>query len=132
MRGININFPLNDDKEKNTFFKLTQTTKNALSANLTLLLLTAKGERYYMPDYGTNLRRFLFDPNDQTTQIDIEKDIKQTVSRFIPQLQIKSMEFYSGVDKDGNKMDENRLNIEILFQYSEDTFTDTGTLELSF
>ena len=132
MRGININFPLNDNKEKNTFFQLTQTTKNALAANLTLLLLTTKGERYYMPDYGTNLRRFLFDQNDQTTQTDIEKDIKQTVSRFIPQLQIKAMEFYSGVDKDGNKMDENRLNIEILFQYSEDTFTDTGTLELSF
>ena len=132
MRGINIKFPLNDDKEKNTFFQLTQTTKNALSANLTLLLLTAKGERYYMPDYGTNLRRFLFDQNDQTTQTDIERDIKQTVSKFIPQLQIKSMEFYSGTDKDGNRMDENRLNIEILFQYSEDTFTDTGTLELSF
>ena len=30
MRGININFPLNDDKEKNTFFQLTETTKNAL------------------------------------------------------------------------------------------------------
>ena len=132
MRGININFPLNDDKEKNTFFQLTQTTKNALAANLTLLLLTAKGERYYMPTYGTNLRRFLFDQNDASTQSDIERDIKQTVSKFIPQLQIKALEFYKDVDKDGNKMDENRLNIEILFQYSEDTFTDTGTLELSF
>lgn len=132
MRGINIYFPLNDDKDKNTFFKLTQTSKNALASNLTLLLLTQKGERYYMPEYGTNLRRFLFEQNDQITQNDIEKDIKQTVSRFIPQLQIKELNFYTVTDKDGNPMGDNQLNIEILFQYSEDTFTDTGRLELSF
>lgn len=132
MRGININFPLNDDKEKNTFFQLTETTKNALAANLTLLLLTQKGERYYMPEYGTNLRRFLFEQNDQITQNDIEKDIKQTVSKFIPQLEIKRLNFYTGTDKFGNQIGDNQLNIELLFQYSEDTFTDTGTLELSF
>jgi phage baseplate assembly protein W len=132
MRGININFPLNDDKEKNTFFQLTETTKNALAANLTLLLLTQKGERYYMPDYGTNLRRFLFEQNDQITQNDIEKDIKQTVSKFIPQLEIKELSFYTGTDKFGNSIGDNQLNIELLFQYTEDTFTDTGTLELSF
>ena len=85
-----------------------------------------------MPEYGTNLRRFLFDQNDQTTQTEIEKDIKQTVGKFIPQLQIKDLRFYTGTDKNGNPMDENRLNIELLFEYSEDTFTDTGTLELSF
>ena len=132
MRGININFPLNDVKEKNTFFQLTQTTKNALAANLTLLLLTQKGERYYMPDYGTNLKRFLFEQNDQVTQSEIEKDIKQTVSKFIPQLQIKELNFYTGKDKFGNPIGDNQLNIELLFQYTEDTFTDTGTLELTF
>lgn len=132
MRGININFPLSDDKEKNTFFNLTQTTKNALAANLTLLLLTQKGERYYMPEYGTNLRRFLFEQNDSITQNDIEKDIKQTVSKFIPQLEIKELKFYTGTDKFGNPIGDNQLNIELLFQYTENTFTDTGTLELSF
>ena len=132
MRGININFPLNDDKEKNTFFKSTQTTKNSLASNLTLLLLTQKGERYYMPDYGTNLRRFLFEQNDETTKGDIEKDIKQTVAKFIPQLQIKELNFYTEKDKFGNTLPDGQLNIELLFQYSEDTFTETGRLELSF
>jgi phage baseplate assembly protein W len=132
MRGVNIKFPLNDDKESNTLFKLTQTTKNALASNLTLLLLTQKGERYYEPDYGTNLRRFLFEPNDSITQSDIEKDIKQTVSKFIPQLKIKSVEFFIGEDKDGNKINDNELSMYILFQYSEDTFSETGTLELTF
>lgn len=132
MRGININFPIRDDKEKNTFFQLTQVTKNALAADLTLLLLTQKGERYYMPDYGTNLRKFLFEQNDQTTQTDIEKDIKETVGKFIPQLQIKEILFFQGTDRNGDVMDDNRLDLYIKFQYSEDTFLDTGTLELSF
>ena len=132
MRGVNIYFPLVDDKEKNTYFKLTQTTKDALASNLTLLFLTEKGQRYYMPDYGTNIRKFLFEPNDDITRGDIEQDIKTSVRKYIPQLEITDIEFYFGEDKYGNKLSENTIIVEILFQYKENTFSERGRIELTF
>lgn len=132
MVSYNIRFPLEDDNEKNRFLNMTTTTKDALGSNLLLLLLTEKGERYYMPDYGTNLLKFIFEPNDDTTIGDIKEDIKRTVSTYIPQLEIDDIIFNRNVDEEGNPINENELTLLIRFTYREETFVDTGEIELNF
>ena len=132
MVSYNIKFPLEDNPSKNRFFQMTNTTKEALASNLMLLLLTEKGERYYMPDYGTNLLKFIFEPNDDTTIGDIKEDIKRTVSTYIPQLEIDDIIFYRNVDEEGNPINENELTLLIRFTYREETFVDTGEIELNF
>jgi len=132
MISFNIKFPIEDDPNKNFFCKTTKTTKEALGANLLLLLLTQKGERYYQPDYGTNLLRFIFDHNDTITQPEIEEEIKRTISLYIPQLEIDEISFFKNVDDDGVPIPENQLTIKIRFTYTEDTFIDSGEIELNF
>lgn len=132
MVSYNIKFPLEDNPSKNRFFQMTNTTKEALASNLMLLLLTEKGERYYMPDYGTNLLQFLFEPKDDLTINDIKDDIKRTVSKYIPELNIDDMMFKQDADYDGNPIKENELTILIKFTYTENTFVDTGEIELNF
>lgn len=80
MITYNIKFPLNDNLSTNTYFLMTQVTKEALSSDLLLLLLTQKGERYYEPNYGTNLLKFIFEPNDNLTAGDVEQEIKNRKS----------------------------------------------------
>jgi phage baseplate assembly protein W len=132
MITYNIKFPLADDSSKNTYFLMTQVTKEAFSSDLLLLLLTQKGERYYEPDYGTNLLKFIFEPNDTMTATDIEGEIKATVSKYIPSLKINSIRFNWNIDDQGNVIGENQLNVTINFTYSEDSFTETGQLDLNF
>ncbi|MFA5366427.1 MAG: GPW/gp25 family protein [Dehalococcoidia bacterium] len=132
MVSYNIKFPLNDDVTTNTYFALTKTTKDALTSDLLLLLLTQKGERYYEPDYGTDLLRFIFEPNDNLVQSDIEQEIKRTVSSYIPALKIDRITFNKNVDDQGLPMSESQLNVYIKFTYTEDTFSETGELELNF
>ena len=132
MVTYNIKFPLEDNVSRNRFFQMNNTTKDALASNLMLLLLTEKGERYYMPDYGSNLLQFIFNPRDSETILDIKEDIKQTVEKYIPQLNINDIEFNQNLDYDGNPIKENELSIIIKFTYTEDTFVDSGILELNF
>ena len=132
MVSYNIKFPLEDNPSKNRFFQMNNITKEALASNLMLLLLTEKGERYYMPDYGTNLLQFIFEPKDNLTISDIKEDIKRTVRTYIPQLEIDEIEFNQNVDYDGKPIKENELSVIIRFTYSEDTFIDTGEIELNF
>ena len=42
-------------------FKSTYTTKDQIKSNLINLLLTDVGERVMNPNFGTNLKRFLFE-----------------------------------------------------------------------
>lgn len=131
--SYNIKFPLGDDSEKNKYFQMTQITKDAFSSNLLLLLLTQKGERYYEPDYGTNLLKFIFEQNDDITITDIERELKETVSLYIPSLTINRITFNQFKDDNtGAEIPENQLNVKIEFTYSEDTLTEQGELELNF
>lgn len=131
MKSLNIRFPLKDDLEKNSFLNTSKISKDALSSNLLLLLLTQKGERYYQPNYGTNLLKYVFDPDGTMTYDGIEEEIKQTVGLYIPVIKIKNIQFNRfGDDEDVES--ENELNVKIRFTYSEDVFSEEGEIDLNF
>lgn len=133
MKAINIKFPLVDDVEKNVLFKQNFVSKDALVSNLLLLLLTEEGERFYMPDFGINLRKYIFQPKDGITESEITEEIKERVKTFIPQLTITRVQFFSAeTDQDGIPLDENEVVAQINFTYSNDTFTEQGSVEITF
>ena len=91
-RFINIDFPFRDSEE-GFYFNLTKTDESAIRADLLHLLLTNKGERLYMPDFGSDLKKYIFEPNDGITHTDIKDNINETIKRYIPNLLIDSIEF---------------------------------------
>jgi len=132
MASYNITFPLNDDVATNSYFLMSKVTKDAFSSDLLLLLLTQKGERYYEPDYGTNLLNYIFEPNDNLNAGDIEQEIKRTVSLYIPALTINQVLFNWNTDNENQPISENQLNLNIKFTFSEDAFSEQGSLDINF
>lgn len=53
-----------------------------------------------MPDFGTDLYKYIFEPNDGITQADIALDIKTTVKKFIPNLTINDVIITRPKDED--------------------------------
>jgi phage baseplate assembly protein W len=111
---------------------MNQVTKDSYSSNLLLLLLTQKGERYYEPDYGTNLVKYIFEPNDGITEDKIEDELRETVSLYIPQIKITSVTFNRLTDRDGYSISENQLNVHIEFTYTEGSLSENGNVDLNF
>ena len=132
MASYNIKFPIRDDVNTNTYFQLTNVTKDALSSDLILLLLTQVGERYYEPTYGCSLVKYIFEPNDSITASDVEQEIKSMVSLYIPALTINKVTFNWNVDDNGEAISDNQVNVNIKFTYSEDVFSEQGELDLNF
>jgi phage baseplate assembly protein W len=131
MKSYNIKFPLSDDTEANKLFSMCSISKDAYGSDLMLLLLTDKGERYYQPDYGTNLNKFLFEPNDKITQEDIVSDIKRTVSIYIPSLTINNV-IFKWDNNEGDMIDRGELELEISFTYSDELFSEDGKITINF
>jgi len=132
MNSYNIAFPFKDDNEIRSFILMNQVTKDSYSSNLLLLLLTQKGERYYMPEYGTNLLKFIFEPNDQLTSTQVEDEIRNTVSLYLPEVKITSVTFNWNTDDSGEPISENQLNVNIQFVYTEGSLTENGNIDLNF
>jgi phage baseplate assembly protein W len=132
MNSYNITFPFKDDNEIKTYFQMNNVTKDSYSSNLLLLLLTQKGERYYESDYGTNLIKYIFEPNDNVTSQEIEEEIRNTVSLYIPEVKITSVTFNWNNDEEGNPTSENQLNVNVKFIYTEGSLNEEGNIDLNF
>lgn len=89
---INIDFPFRDSKN-GFYLKLNTEDSRAIKADLLHLILTNKGERLYLPDFGTNLRKYLFDPYDGITEEGIKSEIIEAVKKYIPNLKINDVTF---------------------------------------
>ena len=89
-RYINIDFPFKDSPQ-GFYINLNSDDQRAIKADLMHLLLTRKGQRLYNPDFGTNLLRYIFEPNDGFTLGDITEDVKATVKKYLPSLIINNL-----------------------------------------
>lgn len=126
MRYINIKFPIEDDPINNFFLGRNRTTKEALVSNLNLLLLTNKWERYFMPSYGSDLLRFIFEPNDSNVRDELDREIKDMVNKYIPQLTIDNIEFrIPETDR------EHKLEVIINFTFTDDVFVERDTIQIN-
>lgn len=85
-----INFPFRDSV-RGDYLDLTNTAGQEIRADLINLLLTRKGSRYFLPDFGTRLYEYIFEPLDGPTFNDIESEIKDSVETYIPNLLITSI-----------------------------------------
>lgn len=110
--AVGIKLPLTS--ASNTFFALNYTTFDQLKTNFKNLMLTEKGERYMLPDYGAGLRKFLFTQSDESLYSSIEEHIKGTTAKWMPQIEIIS------VDIAQDNRNENMISIAIKFQSKRD------------
>lgn len=87
---INIQFPFQDDPD-GKFLKMNDESKKAIKSDLMHLLMTNKGERLYMPDFGANLRQYIFEQNDTPSWDGIRNEINDAVRKYIPNLIINNL-----------------------------------------
>ena len=97
-----IDFPFRISP-KGDFLVMTETPEREIRANLIHLLLTRKGSRYYLPDFGTRLMEFIFDPLDGPTFSSIEAEIRDSVSKYIPNLQITTISITDATQEESSQ-----------------------------
>jgi phage baseplate assembly protein W len=86
-----INFPFQDSPD-GKYLNLSTTSDQEIRNNLIHLLLTRKGTRYFLPDFGTRLYEYLFEPLDGPTFSEIEQEIRDSVEEYIPNLLINNID----------------------------------------
>jgi phage baseplate assembly protein W len=86
-----INFPFQDSLD-GKYLNLSNTTTEDIRSSLIHLLLTRKGSRYFLPEFGTRLYEYIFEPLDGPTFAEIEADIRESVELYIPGITITNIQ----------------------------------------
>lgn len=90
---------------------LTVTNEAAVKRALYNLILTQRGERFFNPDFGCNIRALLFEPLDYITASLMEREIEDTITTFEPRVTLSSVKIYPDYDNNG-------YEIEIFYEIS--------------
>ena len=86
--AIGIKFPFNGQRVFNSTF----TTLEQSNSNIKNLLLTGKGERFQLNEFGTVLKYLLFEQQSTELKIAIDEEIRNAVNRWLPYVSIESIE----------------------------------------
>ena len=108
-------------------FKTLYTTNDQAKANIRNLLLTRKGERYNLINFGTNLLSIVFQPSTPDIKELIDLEITGALSFWLPYIVIQGLEILTVED------DPTLLHtIKITLKYTVDGFnTDAITITAS-
>lgn len=88
-----------------------------------LLLSTRPGERVMRPDYGCDLQKLVFSPNDETTAGMAIHYVRSALARWEPRIQVLRL------DANRSESDPGRLDIDL--EYRLRTTQQTDGLRLS-
>jgi phage baseplate assembly protein W len=123
MAGISVALPLQMD-ENDGAYRLNKNLKDSVKQNFKMLLLTNPGERMMDPEFGIGLETFLFEPNDDSVQLEISSRIEEQVQRYMPFIEV--VDTY--IVPDGSP---NSLHITISYDVLPIGEADIVTLSLS-
>lgn len=119
-KSVGVTLPLR--RGNNGYFEVSYTTKEQIKSNIKSLLLTQKGERLMQPNFGSDLRKCLFEPI--TTNLDsvIEDNITEAINIWMPYVTVESIIY----DVDNTLKDRNRIDLELKYSLK---YSNSQTLE---
>lgn len=93
-----IKYPFQKELEGNYFVDLNTSYKEKVKSEILHIIFTPKGQRYRNPDFGTDLIKYLFEPNDEETWGKIKSEIKGQVTKYLPRVNFKDINIYRDED----------------------------------
>jgi phage baseplate assembly protein W len=116
-KGIGISVLFNND---DAIFYNTTTTKEQVKSNLVNYILTNKGERFFDPYFGGNLRASLFEPDTSFDSVAFR--LEQEIYAYVPNITINNLIIKKFSDKNA---------VNIILDYSINNQNDTLVLNVS-
>jgi phage baseplate assembly protein W len=92
-----LSFPFRDSFD-GKYLDLSDYSEQEIRNSLIHLLLTRKGTRYYLPDFGTRLYEFIFEPLDGPTFSEIETEIREAAETYMPNLKLTNVSISAASD----------------------------------
>ena len=98
-----IKYPFQNESENNYYLDLNTTYKDKVRGEIIHIIFTPKGQRYRMPDFGTDLIKYIFEPNDEETWGKIKSEIRGQITKYLPRVKFEDISIYRN-EEDGNHL----------------------------
>lgn len=121
-----IKFPFTDNNNDGIFIDLNTDGDEKVASQIAHIILTPKRTRVRMPDFGTDLIKYIFSPNDELEWGEVKEEISNAIKKYLNDITINDVNvimdenndngIYVSIDystQRGNLIEKNKMMIKI-------------------
>ena len=121
-----IKYPFRRDEFQHFYVDANSSLKEKVRSQLMHIVFTPKGQRIRMPEFGTDLIKFIFEPNEDVTWEAVKNEVSESVKRWATNISINDIqivknekndaEIYVRLDysvADGNKVTNDSVVVQV-------------------
>lgn len=110
-----IKYPFTINNINGFFVDLNNTVEDKIASEIVHTILTPKGTRIRMPEFGTDLVKFIYEPNEDATWENIKSEVISSVARFVPNTVLTDINVREIEDGD-----DSSIYIDLRYRVSDD------------
>jgi len=95
---FDIKYPFTNNGVEKYEFDLNTSVRERVESDILHVIFTPKRQRLRNPEFGTDLIRYIFEPNDGSTWDGIKREIQDSVSRWVRGATLNNIEVLSTED----------------------------------
>lgn len=121
-----IKFPFTANNLDGFFLDLNEKIEDKVASEILHVILTPKRSRIRKPEFGTNLAKFIFEPNDELTWEGVKSEVMESVSAYVANVNLTNIEVVTPDEdphsiyldlrytvKKGNKEENSRMVVKL-------------------
>lgn len=94
-----IKYPFTHDDYQNFFVDANTTEKDKVRSQIMHVIFTPKGQRIRNPEFGTDLIKYIFSPNDSESWEGVKNEVITAVHRFVPGVTLNDVRVVQSQDE---------------------------------
>ena len=108
-----IKYPFLRDDFQHFYVDVNNNLKEKVRSQLMHIVFTPKGQRCRMPEFGTDLIKYIFDPSEGTTWEAIKNEVSESVRRWATNITINDIQVVK------NEEDDSEIYVKLIYSVSE-------------
>ena len=117
-----IKYPFRTDDFQHFFIDANNTQMEKARSEIMHIVFTPKGQRIRNPEFGTDLIKFIFDPNEDVTWEAVKDEVSDAVNRWANNIVLNNIQVVK------NEEDESEIYVRLDYSVSEGNKTTKDSI----
>lgn len=104
IQNYGIKYPFSSDNNDEIYIDLDKTYTDSIKSKVLHVMFTPKGQKLRNPDFGTDLIKFVFAPNDDMTLNELKCTLKSDISKYVPEVEFQDISIVDDENSEHGKI----------------------------
>lgn len=108
-----ITYPFRNEGVQHFYLDANESVSDKVKSQLIHIVFTPKGQRIRLPEFGTDLIKFIFSPSDGMTWEAVKAEVTESVTRWANNITLRNIEVVK------NEEDEHEIYVRLDYSVTE-------------